>query len=257
MGLVAIGIVGLLVGVTIPGGLDRLLAPAIVALVASLTYLSFFAALRIGPVAVVGPIVSAYGVVVVLIAVLVLGESLRVGQAVGVCLATVGIVLAGVALDTSWRKIRLVGPGVALALVATVGFAVNVIGLTSLIRIGGWLPTLLIWKFWTTVFACAFLLVAIAAHRGQGATETTRTRSGAGRREIALIVAAGLIDAGGTVALSIGLQVSFAWLVGLVSSFGPLSGVAAGVLILGERLKPVQGVGLFLVVLSLVLLSFG
>jgi drug/metabolite transporter (DMT)-like permease len=50
---------------------------------------------------------------------------------------------------------------------------------------------------------------------------------------------------------------SFAWLVGLVSSFGPLSGVAAGVLVLGERLRRVQLVGLALLAVSLVFISLG
>lgn len=221
-----------------------------VAVVSSLTYLSFFVGLRLGPLSVVGPTVSAYGGLVVVIAVVVLGEPLRPLQATGVVLAWVGIMLAGVRRSADWSSIRLIGPGVGFAMLATVGFALNVLGLRALVAMGGWLPALLAWRAWTALITIVLLLGALMIRRSPPIAASSR-------RSLHFVVAAGLADAAATIALSIGLEVSYAWLVGLVSSWGPLSGVLAGVAVFGERLTRVQAGGLTLVAASLLFLGLG
>ena len=72
------------------------LALGVVAMVA---YLAYFTGLRIGPIAVVSPMVAAYGGLTVVLAVIVRGESLTAQQAFGAAVATVGIVMTGIALD--------------------------------------------------------------------------------------------------------------------------------------------------------------
>jgi drug/metabolite transporter (DMT)-like permease len=59
-----------------------------------------------------------------------------------------------------------------------------------------------------------------------------------------LVIVGGVLDAAGLISISIGLASAPTWLVGLASSFGPAVTILAAVALLGERLKPVQWVGL-------------
>ena len=60
----------------------------------SAAYGGFYKALELGPIAIVSPIASANGAMIVLLAVIVLGESLTRGQALGCALVLGFIVLA-------------------------------------------------------------------------------------------------------------------------------------------------------------------
>jgi drug/metabolite transporter (DMT)-like permease len=64
------------------------------------------------------------------------------------------------------------------------------------------------------------------------------------RRAWSFVVAGGVLDAAGLISISIGLESAPTWLVGLASSFGPAVTILAAVALLGERLKPVQWLGL-------------
>ena len=63
----------------------------------------------------------------------------------------------------------------------------------------------------------------------------------AGRR---CVVLAGVLDVVGLMSFAYGLEVAETWLVGLASSFGPAVTIVVAVAFLGERLKPIQWVGL-------------
>ena len=115
----------------------------VLGVVAAAAYLSFYAALRIGPISVVSPVVAAYGGLTVVLAVLFRGESLAPLQAVGALVATLGIVLTGLELRGSIRETRLAGRGVAIALVTMVLFAVLTVLLAGPIKDHGWLPVML------------------------------------------------------------------------------------------------------------------
>ena len=49
-----------------------------------------------------------------------------------------------------------------------------------------------------------------------------------------------------------GLEVAETWLVGLASSFGPAVTIVVAVVFLGERLKPIQWVGLAGVLIGMI-----
>ncbi len=64
------------------------------------------------------------------------------------------------------------------------------------------------------------------------------------RRVVGLVVLAGILDVGGLIVFTYGLEFAETWLVGLASSFGPAVTIVVAVAFLGERLKPIQWVGL-------------
>lgn len=215
--------------------------------IAAGAYLSFFTALRIGPVSVVSPVVAAYGGVTVLLAVLLRGESLAPLQAVGAVLATAGVVLTGLISDGGLRGTRLVGRGVVLSLIAMACFAILTVGLAGPIRSAGWLPVLLASRV-ANAATIWLILGAVLATRAPAAAPLLATATD--RRPIstrtAVIAAAlgGLLDIAGFVAFAIGLEQAPTWIVGLASSFGPVVSVVVAVALWGERLQRSQWIGL-------------
>jgi drug/metabolite transporter (DMT)-like permease len=226
----------------------------VLGVVAALAYLSFYAALRIGPISVVSPVVAAYGGLTVVLAVLFLDESLAPVQALGAAIATAGIVLTGLELGGSLRATRLVGPGVLIALVTMVLFAVLTVLLAGPIKEYGWLPVMLGSR--TTNTAVGVMLLGLAlATRGGPMDPLLGPRGGVSARAIALVLVAGVCDLLGFVSYTIGLEVAETWLVGLASSFGPALVVLIAVAFLGERLRPSQWAGLAMLAGGLVVLA--
>jgi drug/metabolite transporter (DMT)-like permease len=214
--------------------------------IAALAYVSFFTALRIGPVSVVSPVVSAYGGVTVVLAVLLRGETLTPLQAVGAALVTGGVVLTGLVADGGWRSTRLVGPGVLFATVAMLCFAALTIGLAGPIRHAGWLPVLFASRIAnaSTVWIVLAVVLASRSRRVEpllaGRPDLPTSRAAAARAA----VAGGLLDIGGFVAFAVGLEAAPTWIVGLASSFGPVVSVFVAVALWRERLRPNQWLGL-------------
>jgi chloramphenicol-sensitive protein RarD len=74
-------------------------------------------------------------------------------------------------------------------------------------------------------------------------------------RVIGTIVVAGVLDVVGLIFFVIGLETAPTWMVGLASSFGPAVTILVAVALLGERLKPVQWLGLAGVAVGMVAIA--
>lgn len=221
-------------------------------LLGSIGYVAFFAALRIGPVSVVSPTVAAYGGLVVVLAVVILGETIRPAQWLGTGFATVGIVLAGFHFRESIRGTRPVSRGVLLAVVALLCFAVLIVGSSGPIRQFGWLQVTFVQRVANCAMAWLLLLVTRTI-RPRGSETLLHHAEASTRSGFGIVLLVGLLDVGGLIVFAIGLQVSLAWLVGLASSFAPVVAVLVAVGFLGERLRPIQWIGLLAIVAGLVL----
>lgn len=242
-GAAVLVVVALALGEGLPTDPRAILAGVLVGLAGAGAYLSFFTALRIGPLSVVSPITAAYGGLTVVLAVIVRGESLSPGQAAGAALATIGVVFAGLVFDGGLRSARIVGRGVAFAMVALVLFAIMTVGSAEAIDITGWLPLILLARITQVAVGWSLLGIGLGLRPRWMAPllEAPQRRSPSA---IGIAVAAGLLDVVGLVSFAIGLERSETWLVGLASSFGPAVAVVVAVAFLGERLRPTQWLGL-------------
>jgi drug/metabolite transporter (DMT)-like permease len=230
-------------GSSLPSDPRAILVSAAVGIVGAGAYLAYFTGLRIGPIAVVSGMVAAYGGLTVLLAVIVRGESLTPLQALGAVIATVGVVMTGVAFEGGWRRTHLAGPGVVFAIVALVLFAVMTVGLAEAIESSAWLPVIALSRGVNAVLTGALVAVAvISRHRAFGAVITAPLPPD--RRAWLLVALGGVLDAAGLISISVGLERAPTWLVGLASSFGPAVTILAAVALLSERLRPVQWLGL-------------
>jgi drug/metabolite transporter (DMT)-like permease len=255
-GVCVLAVVAVALGEGLPTDPRAILAGILVGLAGAGAYLSFFTALRIGPLSVVSPITAAYGGLTVVLAVIVRGESLSPGQAAGAALATVGVVLAGLVFDGGLRSARIVGRGVAFAMVALVLFAIMTVGSAEAIDITGWLPLILLARVTQVIVGWSLLGIGLGL-RPRWMTpllEAPQPRTG---RAIGVAVAAGLLDVVGLISFAIGLERAETWLVGLASSFGPAVAVVVAVAFLGERLRPTQWLGLAGIAAGLAAVALG
>jgi len=231
---------------------DPTVAPQAVALgiFGAVGYISFFTALGRGPIAVVSPVGSAYGGLTVVLAVVLLGETLSPTQAIGAALGTIGILAVGLRIGANWRTTRFVGPGVPFAIFSLVCWAFVTIGTTVSVREAGVLPVIIVARAanMTTVWCLVGLRRVLRPH-------DLPSRHSITRRVVGLTLLAGILDVIGYVIYATGLERSLAWLVGLTSSFGPAIAVLIAVGFLGDRLRPVQWLGLGALALGVVLIG--
>jgi drug/metabolite transporter (DMT)-like permease len=254
--IVVLAIAGIVTDVGLPREPTIVLAAGAAGIGAAGAYLSFFTALRIGPLAVVSPTVAAYGGLTVVLAVIFRGEALTVGQAIGAAIATVGVVLAGIVFDGGIRGTRIVSRGIGFALVALVLFAVVTVGMAGPIKAAGWLPVVLVSRIVNTLVSC-LLLGAVLASRSPRLAPFVATVEPETRAAFGVVLLAGLFDVVGLISFAIGLEVAETWLVGLASSFGPVVAVLVAVAVLGERLRPTQWLGLAGIAAGLVFVAVG
>lgn len=247
VGAVLVIALAMATGTSFPSDPAVIVGGTLVGLAGAGAYLSYFTGLRIGPIAVVSGMVAAYGGLTVVLAVLIRGESLTLLQAAGATVATIGVIMTGVAFDGSIRGTRLASPGVGFAIVALVLFATMSIGSDIVIDMASWLEVLLVSRTANAILSTIILVVSLTVGRRVAEPLLIGDEGGdrrADRRVVGFVVVAGVLDVMGLVVFTYGLENAETWLVGLASSFGPAVTIIVAVAFLGERLKPVQWVGL-------------
>lgn len=242
-GLVLLGLLAL--ALREPLILSPLQWAAVIALgpVAGLAYWAFYRALALGPVAVVSPILSANGAVVVLLAVVVLGEDLTTRQAAGCALVLGCVMLASVQLGARRTK---GGGGTRLALVASTAFGVYLFGLVVLAGSLGWLTPILLTR------AGGVAMLAALARR-----TPERALAVLGSGGLVLAAAAGALEALGYLLFNRGAELGQAAITSASASVYPLVPMAFGLVALRERLAPHQVVGVAGVLVGMFLLGLG
>jgi drug/metabolite transporter (DMT)-like permease len=216
-------------------------------------YFFLYRALELGPVHLVSPVLAAYGVLPVLLAVALLHESLAPLTALGVAMTIGGAVLSSAdlrAARTGARRLPRAMPW-ALASATLFGMVTYTFGWAT--RRAGWLPTL--W-FSRTCGAAVFLLIAVVLvlrRSGLGGAAESARAAGA----IGFALALGFVDIVGTASFGYGAEVGLLSIVIAVSAIYPLIPVIGGVFLFGERPAPNQFVGVGLVVVGLALLGIG
>jgi DME family drug/metabolite transporter len=243
VGAVEFALLGLLTGAVLPLDPAAIAVSALLGLIGAAAYLSYFTGLQVGPISVVSGVVAAYGGLTVVLSVVIRGETLTTVQAVGAAVATVGVILTGIAFEGGLRGTRFAGPGVAFAVVALVMFAAMSIVTDIALDTIDWLPLMIMARGFNAILSVAILLVL--ARRGGRSAERPADAPSWSQAKIALaIVVAATLDVLGLISFVIGLETAPTWMVGLASSFGPAVTIIAAVAFLGERLKPVQWAGL-------------
>ena len=256
IGVTILVAVAILTDTAIPTDPVALALSALLGLIGAGAYFSYFTGLRIGPIAVVSGMVAAYGGLTVVLSVVLRGETLTLLQALGAAVATIGVILTGIAFDGGWRSTRFAGPGVIFAIAALVLFAMMAITTDVAIEHAEWLQVLLVSRLVNAVLGVVVLGIVVW-HAARRRTSGLHAPPGAlpGGRILALVLVAGVLDILGLAVFAFGLANAPTWMVGLASSFGPAVTILFAVAFLGERLKPIQWFGLCGVVVGMVAIA--
>jgi drug/metabolite transporter (DMT)-like permease len=230
-------------GTALPTDARDIFLAALLGLIGAGAYLAYFTGLQAGPIAVVSGVVAAFGGLTVVLSVVFRGETLTGLQAVGATIATIGVILTGIAFEGGWRSTRFASPGVIFAVVALVLFALMTMVTDIALETMGWIQIYTVARGINAAVSVGVLAVlAITASRlGRRPPDGPIWSQG---RIVGAIVLAAVLDVVGLISFAIGLESAPTWMVGLAASFGPAVTILVAVAFLGERLKPVQWLGL-------------
>jgi drug/metabolite transporter (DMT)-like permease len=247
-------VIFLATGSSLPAEPGSIALAALLGLIGAGAYLAYFTGLQVGPIAVVSGMVAAFGGLTVVLSVLFRGETLTLLQAAGATIATVGVLLTGIAFDGGLRATRFASPGVVFALVALVLFSLMAITTDIALETMSWVQVYTVARVVNAAIGVAAVaILARTAHRiGHRPTDGPAWSDA---RIVGAIVVAGALDVLGLVAFAIGLESAPTWMVGLAASFGPAVTIVVAVAFLGERLKRVQWVGLAGILLGMLCIA--
>ena len=241
-----VGLIGLLVLLALRGtGPPEIakLVPAALAGTAGLAALAaFYRGLAIGTMSIVAPI-AATGVAVPVIVGVAGGDRPGGLQVAGLVAATIGVVLASREGDASGASAARKRLSIGLALIAALGFGSFFVGLRISAR------TDVLWALLAaraTGCACLLLLAARSRVRVTGLGVS-----------LPLLMLAGLLDLSANATYALATRHGLLSVVAVASSLYPLATVALARLVLKERVRRVQELGIVMAVLGVILLAAG
>lgn len=219
-----------------------------IGMVGGLALLSLYHGLQLGPVALVAPIAGANVVLVVILAIVVLGESVPGLALAGALLSVAGVLLASVDL----RQMRVTSgdgrEGVIFGLLGMLGFGLVGFAVAAFSKDVGWFGTVYALRLG---YASILTLLAVG---GFGRRQATRPLTPG---LVGSLVVIGGLEALGLAAFAAGSEVGLASVTAAVSATHPVVTIAGGVTVFHERLPVLQWIGVGLVIVGLVTLGLG
>ncbi len=209
-----------------------------------LIYIAFYRALSEGPVAIVSPIVSAYAIVVIALAMVFSGERLSGWQVFGAACSISGVALASFDPRGFTSGGRLIGIGAGLAIATMFGIGLLSYAMGILSKELGWFLPVYISRTMTLVL---FVPLTIALRQWTLRGVTLLLAVG--------VAAAGIVEMGGMFAYTRGTEVGVISIVAAASITYPLIPMLGGIVVFGERLALSQWAGLVVTLAGLLVLA--
>lgn len=201
-----------------------------------LAMLAFYTALATGPMGIVSPLVSV-SVVIPLGYALIRGESPAPLQVFGIVIAIVGILLAsGPELNDAKSARPLL-----LAALSALGFGVFTVFLDLGSEVS---PVMTVTGSRITVVVLMIIVAAI-----------TRSAGGIGGRDLGVIASLGILEAASNVMFAVAITMDMLSTTAVLGSLYPVTTAVLAAVVLRERLKPIQYVGVVAAMSGVVLIA--
>ncbi|HZR95702.1 MAG TPA: DMT family transporter [Gaiellaceae bacterium] len=202
---------------------------------------SFYRALAVGTMGVIGPVTATASIVPVAYG-LGRGERPSVAQGVGIALAVVGVIAASVEREHAEAPRRL-GAGVGLALLAAASFGWSLVALSRAV------PGGVAWSVFTMRAAVVPIVLVVAL--------STAGRVARSRRAWLLLVGVGAADTGATILYGAATTRGLLSIVAVLASLYPIVIVVLARVLLSERIARPQLVGVVVALTGVALVSAG
>lgn len=210
-----------------------------------LTFFCLFRGLQLGPVAIVSPLLTAWSVVTLVLALVLLGEALASHEIAGAALIVGGALLASIRLTPEARQAAGIGMGVVFGLAAVLGLGFYNFLVGDLSQDVGWFMALYVSR-------ATGLIIMVAVAVGSGDWPWRHLD----RRRLVLAAAVpGVLATVGSMAFSRGAELGHISITAAASGVYPLIPITAGLLVLRERITPAQGIGVTTIVGGLLVLG--
>lgn len=203
---------------------------------------AFFRGMALGSMAVVAPVFASGAAVVPVVVGLATGDTVTLLVGLGIALAAVGILLASLEAEHEAERSRQTRRAIGFALLGAVGAAIFVLG-SDAASDGSVLWTLL----FARVAAIPFLLVGVAALRTGVPV----------RRDALAILGVGLIDLAATASFGLASTKGALAIVAVLGAMYPVITAALARIVLKERIRRVQLVGVACALIGVVLVASG
>lgn len=201
-----------------------------------LAMLAFYTALATGPMGIVSPLVSV-SVVIPLGYALIRGESPAPLQVLGIVIAIIGILLAsGPELNDAKSARPLL-----LAALSALGFGVFTVFLDLGSEVS---PVMTVTGSRITVVVLMIVVAAIA-----------RSAGGIGGRDLGVIASLGILEAASNVMFAVAITMDMLSTTAVLGSLYPVTTAVLAAVVLRERLKPIQYVGVVAAMSGVVLIA--
>jgi drug/metabolite transporter (DMT)-like permease len=208
-------------------------------------YFVFYRALELGPIALVSPIVAAYAAITILMAVIIIGETLTGLALWGVIVTLLGVVLAATDLRVIHKGGGLNKGGVPLAMVAMVLFGVGAFVLGRYSQPLGWTSAVLLSR---TGIVIGATVGAVAMRK--------RLPRNPPRRSVLAACAVGIADVAGMAFFALGSEKVSVSITSAAAAAFILLPVIGGLVLFKERPAANQIAGIVVLGAGLVLLGF-
>ncbi len=200
--------------------------------------IAFYRALALGPMGLVSPLV-AIAVVVPVVVGFASGEVPSSMEIAGIVIAFIGVLLASGPEITGAESMKpLVYTGVA-----AVGFGLLYVGMAKGSETS---PSMTMLTYRAT--SMVILLVALIVARGAGGITKT---------DLPVLAAIGILDASANLLFGIASTLGMLSTTSVLSSLYPVATAVLAAIVLRERLRPIQYVGVTVAMIGVVLLSAG
>jgi drug/metabolite transporter (DMT)-like permease len=239
-----------IIGATSVGSLPpfhpALLLLPVIGIGGALSYLAFYQALELGPVALVSPIAAGYAAIVIALSLVFLQEGISPLALGGAAVTIAGVILASTDRTALPREPGAQRGGVFFAILAMVGFGVGAFLIGVFAKDTGWYGSIYLSRLGSIV--TLGVIIAVKGVRSLGDQPVRRGWPALGL---------GMLDIAGFALYARGAEVGRVAITAAASVIYPLIPILVGVFYFRERPAPNQWVGVAAVGGGLVMLALG
>lgn len=227
----------------LPNSLMLLTILAVAGVVGAVAYLSFVRGLKVDRLSIVAPLGNSWSLITVLLSVIFLSQKLTNSQPIGVATVIAGTVLVSLKLSDI-KKLHLgeLEGGAKYGLAAMLGWGIQSFLIAELAPALGWFLPI----FGITVINAIIFFVLL---------KTKKSNIFPASRSMALIILSGILNSGAFLAYGFGVTFGKSAIVAPLAASGTFVAVLLALILLREKVRKEQGLGIALIMAGIILLS--